>query len=166
MLFLTVSLRLCAVEEEIATRIEQGLVSVVGLKAVAYRIGENNMLYFLGIAMRLMVLAKAMGLADGQREIAPQPYGLSKHGDTLGCTGKFSGQKHFLQRVAYCSVHTITRTARLTARTRCPWSAHRVREYKQVVPRVRFVLLSSGHNLISCAYLDIRTFVGILAHRW
>ena len=36
----------------------------------------------------------------------------------------------------------------------------------QVVPRVRFVLLGSGHNLISCAYLDIRTFVGILAYRW
>ena len=107
-----------------------------------------------------------MGLADGQREIAPQASGLSKHGDTLGCTGKFSGQKHFIRRVAYCSVHKITKTARLTALTKGPWSAHRASEYKQVVPRVRFVYLGGGHYLISCAYLDIQTVVGFLAYRW
>ena len=52
MLFLTISLRRCAVDENIATRIEQGLVRVVGLKAVADSIDENHLLYFQGIAMR------------------------------------------------------------------------------------------------------------------
>ena len=107
-----------------------------------------------------------MVLADGQPEIAPQASGLSKHGHTLGRTGKFSGQKHFLRRVAYCSVHQITKTARLTTLTRGPWSAHRVCEYKQVVPRVRFVYLGGGHYLTSCAYRDIQTVVVFLAYRW
>ena len=41
----------CPVDKNIATRVEQGLANVVGLKAVAYRTGENNILYLLGIAI-------------------------------------------------------------------------------------------------------------------
>ena len=52
MLLLAISLRRCAVDKNIAIRIEQGLARIVVLKAVADSICEKHLLCFQGIAMR------------------------------------------------------------------------------------------------------------------
>ena len=52
MLLLATTLRRCAVDKKIATRIEQALVRVVGLEAVAGNMEENQLLYFQGRAIR------------------------------------------------------------------------------------------------------------------
>ena len=52
MLLLATSLRRCAVDKNIAIRMEQGLARIVVLKPVADSIGENRVLCFQGIAMR------------------------------------------------------------------------------------------------------------------
>ena len=54
---LATRLRRWAVDKNIAIRIEQGLARIVVLKPVAVSIGENRVLCFQGIAMRLVVLA-------------------------------------------------------------------------------------------------------------
>ena len=51
-LLLATSLRHCAVDKNIATRIEQGLARIVVLKPGADSIGEKHLLCFQGIAMR------------------------------------------------------------------------------------------------------------------
>ena len=51
-LLLATSLRRCAVDKNIAIRIEQVLARIVVLKLVADSIGENHLLCFEGIAMR------------------------------------------------------------------------------------------------------------------
>ena len=52
MLLLATSLRRCAVDKNIAVRIEQGLARIVVLKLVADSIVENHLLCYQGIAMR------------------------------------------------------------------------------------------------------------------
>ena len=49
---LATSSRRCAVGENIALRIEQGLARIVVLKPVAGSVGENHLLCLQGIAMR------------------------------------------------------------------------------------------------------------------
>ena len=51
-LLLATSLRRCAVDKNIAVRIEQGLARIVVLKLVADSIVENHLLCYQGIAMR------------------------------------------------------------------------------------------------------------------